>query len=134
MYHRDQEFVLADLPGLIEDAHQGVGLGHRFLGHVERCKAIIHVIDATHDDVAKDYQIIRHELGAYHSLLSAKQELIVLNKIDVLTEEEQEDRYQQLRAVVGPDQPIFLLSGVTKQGLIPLLDRVLIILKGLDPS
>jgi GTP-binding protein len=79
-------FVLADIPGLIEGAHEGHGLGTRFLGHVERCAVLIHMIDATGGDPADAYKVIRAELKAYSPELAKKQEIITFNKIDALDE------------------------------------------------
>jgi GTP-binding protein len=87
VYVYDREFVLADLPGLIEHAHEGVGLGHRFLGHVERCNVLLHLIDATQEDVVHAYKVIRHELKCYHPDLAKKPEIVALNKCDALDEE-----------------------------------------------
>lgn len=82
----DKEFVLADIPGLIEGAHEGVGLGVRFLGHVERSAVLLHLIDANSDDPARDYNIIREELSAYGHELKDKQEIIALSKCDTLND------------------------------------------------
>jgi GTPase len=82
----DKSFVIADIPGLIEGAHEGAGLGTRFLGHVERCAVLLHMIDATGDDPAGAYKTIRAELKAYSPILAKKTEVIVLNKIDTLDE------------------------------------------------
>jgi GTPase len=82
----DKSFVIADIPGLIEGAHEGAGLGTRFLGHVERCAVLLHMIDATGDDPAAAYKTIRAELKAYSPVLAKKTEVIVLNKIDALDE------------------------------------------------
>ena len=79
------DFVLADLPGLIEGAHEGVGLGDRFLGHAERCSVILHLVDGTEEEVVKIYKTIRAELNAYGQGLSKKPEIVALNKIDALT-------------------------------------------------
>src|SRR5262249_62310890 len=78
----DAEFVLADIPGLIEGAHEGAGLGHRFLGHVERCGVLVHLVDVTHENVAQAYKTIRSELKPYSPLLAATPETVVLNNCD----------------------------------------------------
>ncbi|MDC1210051.1 GTPase ObgE [Pseudomonadota bacterium] len=78
----DKEFVIADIPGLIEGAHEGSGLGHRFLGHVERCKALLHLIDVTSNNIKKDYVTIINELKAYDTELAKKKQIIVLTKCD----------------------------------------------------
>jgi GTP-binding protein len=83
-----KEFVLADIPGLIEGAHKGAGLGTRFLGHVERCGVLLHIVDGTAEDVAKSYKIIRCELKSYGGGLANKAEIVALNKCDALTEED----------------------------------------------
>ena len=93
----DEEFVLADLPGLIEGASEGTGLGHRFLGHVERCAAILHLIDATLDDVVGAWRTIRAELEAYGHGLADKTELIALNKADAVPAAEMEKKRKALK-------------------------------------
>ena len=110
-----EEFVLADIPGLIEGAHEGQGLGDRFLGHVERCGILLHLVDGTQDDVADAYRTIRGELAAYGGGLTDKIELIGLNKCDALTPEQVEDK----RAALGAqsDAKIISLSGVTGRGV-----------------
>jgi GTP-binding protein len=84
----DREFVLADIPGLIEDAHQGAGLGTRFLGHVERTGVLLHLVDATQENPAKAWRIVRHEIEAYGQGLADKPEIVALSKIDALSPEE----------------------------------------------
>ena len=84
----DKEITLADIPGLIEGAHTGVGLGIKFLKHVERCKTLLHLIDISNDDLIKSYKQIRRELGEYSKELLRKKEIIVLNKIDLLSKED----------------------------------------------
>ena len=84
----DKEITLADIPGLIEGAHTGVGLGIKFLKHVERCKTLLHLIDISDDDLIKSYKQIRRELGEYSKELLRKKEIIVLNKIDILSKED----------------------------------------------
>ncbi|CAN0235480.1 unnamed protein product, partial [Chrysoparadoxa australica] len=88
----DRTFVIADIPGLIEGAHEGVGLGDRFLGHVERCRVLLHLIDGTQDDVVDAWKTIRHELESYGGGLADKTEVIGLNKIDALLDEEVEEK------------------------------------------
>ncbi|HTO27145.1 MAG TPA: GTPase ObgE, partial [Devosia sp.] len=80
----ERDFVLADIPGLIEGASEGAGIGDRFLGHVERCGVLVHLIDGTQDDVKQAYKTIRNELAAYDERLAEKPELVVLNKIDAI--------------------------------------------------
>ena len=84
----DREIVLADIPGLIEGAHNGLGLGDKFLKHIERCKSIIHMIDITEENLTDKYKIIRNELKSFNPELMKKKELIVFNKIDLINEEE----------------------------------------------
>ena len=84
----DKEFVIADIPGLIEGAHEGLGLGHRFLGHVERCKALLHLVDVTSENIKKDYQTIINELKAYDTNLAEKKQVIVLTKCDAANKDQ----------------------------------------------
>jgi GTP-binding protein len=92
-----REFVLADIPGLIEGAHEGLGLGDRFLGHVERCRVLLHLVDGTQDDVAKAYKTIRKELKAYGGGLADKPEIVALSKVDSLTPEERAEKAAALK-------------------------------------
>lgn len=119
VYVHDQEFVLADLPGLIENAHLGAGLGDRFLGHVERCGVILHLIDGSVEDVVASYKTIRHELQEYGWGLKDKPEVIGLNKCDLLMEEEIDEKVGQLKKISKSE--IFVMSGATKQGITELL-------------
>src|SRR4029450_4660316 len=80
------DFVLADIPGLIEGAHEGAGLGTRFLGHVERCRVLLHLVDATAEDIAGAYRTVRSELKAYGAGLEKKKEIVALTKCDALDE------------------------------------------------
>ena len=93
----ETEFVIADIPGLIEGAHEGKGLGTRFLGHVERTKVLIHLIDMGQEDFLESYQTIRNELKAYDHDLAQKKEIIALNKCDLLQEDEIEDKLKLLK-------------------------------------
>ena len=84
----DKEITLADIPGLVEGAHEGVGLGIQFLKHIERCKTLMHLIDITNEDLENTYQQVKNELGSYSKELLSKKEIIVLNKTDLLDEED----------------------------------------------
>jgi GTP-binding protein len=108
-------FVLADIPGLIEGAHQGAGLGDRFLGHVERCRVLIHLVDGTAEDVGGAYRTVRAELGAYDPRLLERPELLCLNKADALTEDVAAARLEQLSSAAGKQAR--LISGVSGQGI-----------------
>ncbi|MDQ1155014.1 GTPase ObgE [Brevundimonas sp. SORGH_AS_0993] len=114
-----ERFVIADIPGLIEGASDGAGLGTRFLGHVERSASLIHLIDGTQDDVAEAYRIIRGELEAYGEGLADKAEILALNKIDALTPQMREEKAAELEAVAGR-RPM-LVSGVSGEGVASLL-------------
>ncbi len=111
----ETDFVLADLPGLIEGAHEGVGLGDRFLGHAERCASILHLIDGTGDAVAKTYKIIRKELEAYGHGLADKPEIVALNKVDAIPEKELAKKKAALEKACG--HKIMVISGVTGEGI-----------------
>lgn len=124
VYIHDQEFVLADLPGLIENAHEGAGLGHRFLGHVERCEVILHLIDGTDEDVSGAYTTIRNELEQYGGGLAEKIEIVGLNKCDALTEEEIAEKLEALKAVCA-HKNIFVTSGATGHNVQPVLAELL---------
>ncbi len=109
-----RDFVLADIPGLIEGAHDGAGLGTRFLGHVERCRVLLHLVDATQEDVAEAYRTVRAELKAYGAGLEKKKEIVALSKIDALDEETIAQRAAELKAVARK-KPL-LLSAVAQKG------------------
>jgi GTP-binding protein len=111
----ETDFVLADLPGLIEGAHEGVGLGDRFLGHAERCASILHLVDGTGDAIAKTYKIIRAELEAYGEGLGEKPEIVALNKIDALSERELDKKRAALEKACG--HKVHLISGVSGAGI-----------------
>lgn len=123
VYVDKKEFVVADIPGLIKGAHEGHGLGDRFLGHVERCATILHVIDATGEDIAEAYTTIRKELEQYGEGLADKKEIIALNKIDALDEELVEMLSHELKQVTK--SPIMPISGVSGQGVDQLLRELL---------
>jgi len=111
----DDSFVLADIPGLIEGAHEGVGIGDRFLGHVERCAVLLHLVDVTDDDPVGAYRTVRAELDAYDNGLIDKPEIIGLNKIDAVSEQELEEKRQAFKEATGHDP--LLLSAVTGKGV-----------------
>ena len=110
-----REFVLADIPGLIEGAHEGAGLGDRFLGHVERCRVLLHLVDATCEHAGKAYKTVRHELEAYAENLADKIEIVALNKIDAITPEQLKEQKARLKRA-AKKTPL-LLSGVTREGV-----------------
>lgn len=112
----NREIVMADIPGLIEGAHEGVGLGDRFLKHVERCAAFLHVIDGTAEDVASAYKIIRRELELYKAGLAEKTEIIALNKCDSLSAGEIAAKTAALEKVSGGHR-VFAISAVAREGL-----------------
>ena len=117
-----EEFVMADIPGLIEGAHEGHGLGDRFLGHVERCNVLLHLIDGTQEDVADAYKTVRHELEAYGSGLAQKPELVALNKCDALLEEEIAERRAALEQACGAE--VATISAVARDGIEDLLHKI----------
>ena len=112
------EFVVADIPGLIDGAHEGRGIGDRFLGHVERCAVLLHLVDGTSEDVAEDWQTIIDELEAYGGDLARKPRITALNKIDALDADERAERKAALEEVAGE---VMLMSGVSREGLTDVL-------------
>jgi len=118
-----REFVMADIPGLIEGAAEGAGLGHRFLGHVERCSALLHLIDVTQDDLAEAYTTIRNELMAYDDGMAQKPELVALTKCDALTPELVADQKAQLSGLIKGE--IIDISSVSGDGLQALYDKLI---------
>ncbi len=109
------DFVLADLPGLIEGAHEGVGLGDKFLGHAERCNAILHLIDGTESEIVKAYKTIRGEIQAYGQGLENKPEILVLNKVDAIPKEALAKKRAALKKASGRD--VMVMSGVSGEGV-----------------
>ncbi|ETR77594.1 GTPase CgtA [Afipia sp. P52-10] len=110
-----REFVLADIPGLIEGAHEGAGLGDRFLGHVERCRALLHLVDGTSEHAGKTYKTVRAELEAYDQGLAEKTEIVALNKADALTPEELKQQLARLKRA-AKKTPL-VLSAATGEGV-----------------
>jgi GTPase len=120
--HRGQEFVVADIPGLIEGAADGAGIGDRFLGHIERCRVLLHLVDAQDDDVATSYRIVRDELEAYGEGLIDKPVIVALNKVDTLDEELIAALSAELAEESGA--PVFALSGASGAGVREVLDAM----------
>ncbi|TGY88815.1 GTPase ObgE [Marinicauda algicola] len=115
-------YVLADIPGLIEGAHEGAGIGDRFLGHVERCATLVHLVDATQEDPLAAYRIVRTELAAYGAGLDEKPEIVALNKIDAVDSETLEAHAAALAAETG--KKVHRISGVTGENVRPLLGEI----------
>jgi len=122
-YIDDSEFIIADIPGLIENAHIGKGLGHKFLKHIERCRVILHLIDPYVDDVVDSYKIIRKELENYSAKLKDKLEIIAISKSDILTDDEIEEKVLSIQKQVK-DSKVFIISAVSRKGIEDLLREV----------
>ena len=110
-----REFVLADIPGLIEGAHDGAGLGDRFLGHIERCRVLLHLVDATNAHAGETYKTVRAELDAYGHGLWEKPEIVALNKADAVTPDELKRQAARVKRAAG--KAPLILSGATSQGV-----------------
>lgn len=119
----DDEMLIADIPGLIEGAHEGIGLGDRFLRHVERCAVLLHLVDGTEEDVAGRYKAIRKELKLYSKTLAAKHEIVVLNKADALLPEEVKEKVKALQKAARR-KPL-VMSGVARTGTKEVLRKLL---------
>ena len=121
-----REFVLADIPGLIEGAHEGVGLGDRFLGHVERCRVLLHLVDGTGEDAGAAYSTVRAELLAYAHDLADKPEIVALNKADALTPGEIKRQVAALRRVIKKNP--LVMSAVSGDGVAEVLRALLTVI------
>ena len=115
----NKEFVIADIPGLIEGAHEGSGLGHRFLGHVERCKALLHLVDATSKNIKQDYTTIINEIKAYDENLSKKKQIVVLTKCDAINSEQINFAKKELKSLKINN--ILGISAVTGENIVKLI-------------
>jgi GTP-binding protein len=121
--HKGREFVVADIPGLIEGAAEGAGIGDRFLGHIERCRVLLHLVDATGDDPVDAYGIVCDELDAYGAGLTEKPQIVALNKIDALDAKSVTKLQKKLANASGAE--VMLLSGASGEGLEAVLDRLI---------
>ena len=119
----EREFVLADLPGLIEGAHEGVGLGDRFLGHTERCRVLLHLVDGTSEDAGEAYKVVRGELEAYGQGLSDKPEIVALSKVDAMTPEAIKAQTAKLKKACKKTP--LLLSSASREGVTEVLRALL---------
>jgi GTP-binding protein len=128
----NERFVLADVPGLIEGASEGAGLGVRFLGHLERTAALIHLVDATQEDPVEAWRTIRHELQAYGEGLGDKTEILALNKVDALTPEERTEKAALLEAAAGVKPA--LISGVSGEGVREVLRAAFQLVRARDQA
>ncbi len=121
VYVDDHEFVLADIPGIIEGASDGKGLGDRFLKHIERCRVLLHLIDISDDNMNQNYQTIRQELSNYNPELAKKPEIIAVNKIDILNQDEITKKIKSLKSLIKKQYKttpkIFPISAATNKGL-----------------
>ena len=117
--YNDNELVIADIPGLIEGAHEGKGLGDRFLGHIERCNLLLHLIDANDTDVINSWKTVRNEISAYSNELAEKKEIIVLSKSDSINEEKLDEKLIILKHYTNKD--VFKMSSVTGKGITSIL-------------
>ena len=121
-----RRFVLADIPGLIEGASEGAGLGTRFLGHIERCRVLLHLVDGTQDDVTGAYRQVRKELKAYGGGLVDKQEVVALNKCDALDEATIKEKIRKLKRAAKTD--VMRVSGVSGAGVPEVLARLVAVI------
>ncbi|WP_323036907.1 GTPase ObgE [Pararhodobacter sp.] len=117
-----REFVMADIPGLIEGASEGRGLGDQFLGHIERCSVLLHIVDGTSEDVAEDFRIIDTELKLYSEIVSEKPRIVALNKSDALTDEELAERTAALEQACG--SRVYVMSAATSKGVLQVLRAI----------
>ena len=119
----NKEITLADIPGLIEGAHEGIGLGIKFLKHVERCKTLMHLIDITNDDLEATYQQVKNELGNYSRELLKKKEIIVLNKTDLIEDSEVKEIMKKFKE--NKDSEVISLSTLNKDSISKIKAKLL---------
>lgn len=121
--HKGREFVIADIPGLIEGAAEGAGIGDRFLGHVERTRLLLHLIDASAENPVEDWRVVRGELDSYGSGLTGKAEIVALTKADLLDSKQLTKVRKALEKAAGA--PAFPISAPIEEGMAPLLDAMI---------
>ena len=121
-----REFVMADIPGLIEGAHEGVGLGDRFLGHVERCRVLLHLVDGTCEHAGEAYKVVRRELEAYGGGLTDKPEIVALSKADALSPELRKEQLARLKRAAK--QTPIALSSLSREAIEDTLRRLLAVI------
>jgi len=126
--HKGREFVLADIPGLIEGAAEGAGIGDRFLGHVERCRVLLHLVDGTGEHAGKDYKTVRHELEAYGHGLADKPEIVALSKADAIAPEQLKEQVARLKRA-AKKTPL-VVSGVSRDGVPEALRALVRVIDG----
>jgi GTP-binding protein len=121
--HKGQELVMADIPGLIAGAAEGVGIGDRFLGHIERCRVLLHLVDASLPGPVEQWRVVREELRAYGGGLDAKPEILALSKADLVSPQALASKKRALEQASG--QPVHVISAATRQGVDPVLDKLM---------
>jgi GTP-binding protein len=121
--HKGQELVMADIPGLIAGAADGVGIGDRFLGHIERCRVLLHMVDASQPGPVEQWRVVREELSAYGGGLDEKPEILALSKIDLITPQALAAKKRALEKASGA--PVFCISAATRQGVDAVLDKLM---------
>ena len=123
VYVSGKEFIMADIPGIVEGASKGAGLGTRFLGHVERCRILLHLIDGTAENIVEAYRIVRGEVEAYGAGLIEKPQIVVLTKADALASEIAYEKSRKLSETCGVD--VLIISGISGDGLEELLNKLI---------
>ncbi len=126
----DKEIVLADIPGLIEGAHEGKGLGDKFLAHIERCKILLHLVDATNNDWIKNYKTVRNEINKYGKKISSKKEIIVISKSD-LHNSNKNDITEEIKNFTASDD-VFIISSINNEGVENLMDNLFNSINSID--
>ena len=121
--HKGQELVMADIPGLIAGAAEGVGIGDRFLGHIERCRVLLHLVDASQPGPVDQWRVVREELAAYGGGLENKPEILALSKVDLVTPQALAAKKRALENASG--QHVYTVSAATTQGVEPVLDKLM---------